>query len=649
MQNSTPFIHLYPFPQAFSFLHRQAKSSLSVSFILVFMSLVTLPVRAANILFVARDRQTGTPGTQMNEWEDPVYLNRLTNVLGHTVIIIPNSSATVEPATTNDWQTNGPIDMVFISGSVSSGAIESAFRECTVPVIGSENGILDNGGLGEGYNANENDGSIAWGELSGNTTLVITDPAHPMAAGFSGTITVYSNSSPGRFNFVKPNSHMQIVATQAGFPNRAVICGYEEGSPMFGLIAPARRVSLFLPETDVTNATPNAWTLFDASIAWALGAPPAPKVRNLSPVNGAVFFSPAGGISFNVTSSPPVNPGAIRLTLNGFDESDNLMISGDPTNRSVTFSGLNSNRFYNAEISVSNGLGSRIQRLRFDTFREADAVTIEAEDYNYASGQFQDDPVPPAYANQTGTAGIDYSDVSVFPSHPGADLIYRPGDDVGTRPLSWLNHNDVLRSKFVTASVPDYYVRYLTNGDWMNYTRNLPGNSYNIYLRADTMETLQVNFDQVTSDATQGSQTTAPVGSFVIEDSENGGFRYAPLKNNSGNLVALNLSGTNTFRLTDVNSTPVYHPGLGLNYLLFLPTSVQPPPVQTSLLSPHMQGGNFIFSFATSVGRRYSVQYKDSLSQPSWTTLTSFNGLGTTTSITNAASSSSRFFRVGVY
>jgi len=631
--------------QSVSKLQRHAVSPRGL-IVLCLLFHLSIPCYAAKILFVARDRQTGTPGTQMNAWEDPPYLDRLTNVLGHSVIIIGTSSATVEPATTDDWQTNGAIDLVFISGSVSSGAIENAFRECTVPVIGSENGILDNGALGEGHNANENDGSIAWGELSGNTTLVITDPTHAMAGGFSGTVTVYSNSFPGRFNFVKPNSHMQPVAIQAGFPNRVVICGYEEGAPMFGLIAPARRVSLFLPETDTTNATPNAWALFDASIAWALGAPPAPKVKNLSPANGAVFVSPSSGISFNVTSTQAVT--GIRMVLNGFDETSNLSISGDPTNRSVTFSGLLSNRFYNAEITVSNALASRIQRLRFDTFTQSDTVAIEAEDYNYGGGQFQNDPAPSAYANQTGTPLVDYSDVSVFPSHPNVDLIYRPGDDVGTRPLAWTNHNDALRGKFTTAGVPDYYVRYLTNSDWMNYTRNLPSNIYHAYLRADTMETLQVNLDQVTSDPSQTGQNTSTLGSFLIEDSDNGGFRYAPLKDNSGNLVSLNLSGTNTLRLTDVNSTPAYHPGLGLNYLLLLPASLEPAPIQPMLLNPHVQTGNFIFSLATSAGRRYSVQYKDSLSDPAWSTLTTFSGSSSATSITNAVASA-RFFRVGVY
>ncbi len=49
-------------------------------------------------------------------------------------------------------------------------------------------------------------------------------------------------------------------------------------------------------------------------------------------------------------------------------------------------------------------------------------------------------------------------------------------------------------------------------------------------------------------------------------------WRYAPLLNDSGNLALVNLSGTNTIRLTiappDLNSTRY---GLTLNYLVFVP------------------------------------------------------------------------------
>src|SRR5438874_2502762 len=91
---------------------------LLMMFLLAFLIILTIPAPAATILFVARDRQTGTPGLQMNSWDDPPYLDRLTNVLGHNVILI--GSSLDQLSTTNDWQTNGPIDLVVISGSVSA-------------------------------------------------------------------------------------------------------------------------------------------------------------------------------------------------------------------------------------------------------------------------------------------------------------------------------------------------------------------------------------------------------------------------------------------------------------------------------------------------------------------------------------------------
>jgi hypothetical protein len=58
-------------------------------------------------------------------------------------------------------------------------------------------------------------------------------------------------------------------------------------------------------------------------------------------------------------------------------------------------------------------------------------------------------------------------------------------------------------------------------------------------------------------------------------------------------------------------------------------------------------GTNFVFSFQADLGQPYKVQYVNSLSAPSWQTLTTVNGNGGVETVTNPATGSTEeFFRV---
>jgi len=77
-------------------------------------------------------------------------------------------------------------------------------------------------------------------------------------------------------------------------------------------------------------------------------------------------------------------------------------------------------------------------------------------------------------------------------------------------------------------------------------------------------------------------------------------------------------------------------------------------PVKISGVAP--SGTNLLFSFIaakgtnSTTGLAYTVQYKDSLSSPSWLTLTNFPGVttNTTRTITNGISSSERYYQLKV-
>jgi hypothetical protein len=65
-----------------------------------------------------------------------------------------------------------------------------------------------------------------------------------------------------------------------------------------------------------------------------------------------------------------------------------------------------------------------------------------------------------------------------------------------------------------------------------------------------------------------------------------------------------------------------------------------------TILNPRTSGGNTTFSFQTVSGQTYNVEYKNTLTNSTWTTLQSFSGDGSIKSITNALSTPQRYYRV---
>lgn len=95
------------------------------------------------------------------------------------------------------------------------------------------------------------------------------DPAHPLAAGRSGLVTV--TTARTTLAWGKPAAGAAIVARLPANPGRAAIFAYEKGMGMVGLAAPARRVGLFLGDTAAASLTADGWALFDAAVRWASG------------------------------------------------------------------------------------------------------------------------------------------------------------------------------------------------------------------------------------------------------------------------------------------------------------------------------------------------------------------------------------------
>ena len=309
------------------------------------------------------------------------------------------------------------------------------------------------------------------------------------------------------------------------------------------------------------------------------------------------------------------------MFLNGADVSSALAISGSTTNASVSYTGLASNTVYEARIELQDALGYKTTNAwTFDTFTDAylasaAAKIIECEEYDFGGGQFFDNPtvsgyttnlgavnigVANTYADQTGVNAktspepYDFYDFDTGPK--SGDNEFRGFDPVGTQNGSaeyqyafaaaipvWRGY-DNLRQKYLDAqadgSLVECGVEKTEAGEWLNYTRTFDGSkTYNVYLRHGCALTQTLSLDQIGA-----GPTTNSLGTFACVNAlTRSNFRYVPLRDGAGNLAAVNLTGTNTIRLTmaSTNNATVKQ-GMWLNYLAFVPAAPPAPKLFSS-------------------------------------------------------------------
>ena len=124
-----------------------------------------------------------------------------------------------------------------------------------------------------------------------------------------------------------------------------------------------------------------------------------PQVVNRTPASRANFYPASGGVSFNATTLTTTNTiSSIRMYLNGVEVTSALVIGGQATNRTVTFSGLASNVVYDARIELTDAANRKTTNIwTFDTFSDAYLASaacrnIECEDIDFGGGLFIPNP-----------------------------------------------------------------------------------------------------------------------------------------------------------------------------------------------------------------------------------------------------------------
>jgi hypothetical protein len=285
---------------------------------------------------------------------------------------------------------------------------------------------------------------------------------------------------------------------------------------------------------------------------------------------------------------------------------------------------LASNVVYDAQIVLQDVLGRRTtNEWTFDTYTDAylasSAVkTIEVEDYDFNSGLFINDPPASGYANydiptesgtlinsgsgyvdQVGsnakTGGVDFFDYDGGPKQ--FENMYRHADAVGTQagnfgdyvyaeastlPYALAQSYDTQRSKYssLDPTLQEYVVDRTEGGEWLNYTRVFDGSkTYNAYLRVGGGLAQRLELDQIAAGPTTNNLGRFNIAStFYVHN-----YRYVPLVTANGDLATINLSGTNTLRLTiDSLQNDATKFGLALNYVVLVPAAPLSPKLYSS-------------------------------------------------------------------
>jgi hypothetical protein len=171
--------------------------------------------------------------------------------LGHPVTVLAAAASTTADAAGKA--------AVIVSSTVSSGAVNTKFRDVPIPVAAYESFLFDDMAMATGV-----------GEEFGQSHVNTLTPTHPMAAGRSGSVKVYK--VPDRLRWGVTGAGAQVVLTMPDAPDRAVLFGYEQGATLInGSNAPARRAAWFLGDSGVESLTGDGLAIFDASVRWLLG------------------------------------------------------------------------------------------------------------------------------------------------------------------------------------------------------------------------------------------------------------------------------------------------------------------------------------------------------------------------------------------
>lgn len=142
------------------------------------------------------------------------------------------------------------------------GELMTKFRSVPVPVVTWEPRLFYDLGMLPGA-VHHTD----WAATRNLSAVNVVNPEHVLAAGLSGRVVL--TTGPAQLSWGRAREDAIRIAVIDGSPEKAAVFAYDRGASMPGLVAPARRVGLFLFDQTAPQLTPQGWALFDAAVRWA--------------------------------------------------------------------------------------------------------------------------------------------------------------------------------------------------------------------------------------------------------------------------------------------------------------------------------------------------------------------------------------------
>jgi hypothetical protein len=173
---------------------------------------------------------------------------------------------TTVDAASSSYSSADNVSLVLLSPLAADTNLTTKFRNVATPVIVTKSSLLDDMAMTTAANL---------GTASGQTSIAVAQPSHPMAAGRSGTVVVLSPAQTigwgiGTASVIK-------VANQVSQTSRGTLLGYEKSAALnAGVVAAERRVGFLFCLANNLNA--DGWAFFDAAVRWATGVNAPPRV-----------------------------------------------------------------------------------------------------------------------------------------------------------------------------------------------------------------------------------------------------------------------------------------------------------------------------------------------------------------------------------
>ncbi len=277
-----------------------------------------------------------------------------------------------------------------------------------------------------------------------------------------------------------------------------------------------------------------------------------PKLTSASPANGG-YLPRNTKLTFKITDeSTALNAASVALTFDGAAVTPTVTKADDVT--TVAYdpgqASIGSHAFQLSWADTAGAAQTYAGNYTANVFGTTGQFLIESEDFNYGGGLTKDAASAMPY---TGNAynGLSAVNLVDYTSNDGNDSdVYRLGEN----PNMDINDNGGDNNRGLWTNTANYKIGWTDNGDWANYTRNVPAGNYEVWIglshgntgATDCRATLQ----KVTN-PTSAAQTVEQLGSFVgVGTGGWGTNRLLPMQDAGGNKAVLSLNGSTTLRVT---------------------------------------------------------------------------------------------------